>query len=52
MMKIALSQDEDSIIFFSNINKVYLLVIVEKNGIICEKLFASFWLNFSFYDDS
>lgn len=51
MMKIALSQDEDSIIFFSNINKVYLLVIVEKNGIICEKLFAS-WLNFSFYDDS
>ena len=33
MMKIAISHDEDSIIFFSNINKVYLLVIVEKNGI-------------------
>ena len=49
-MKIALSQHEDSIIFFPNIIKAYSLVIVEKNGIICQKLFASFWLNFSFYD--
>lgn len=51
-MKIALSQDEDSIIIFPSINKAYSLVTVEKDGIICEKLFASFWLNFSFYDDS